>query len=67
MLKGEKAIKLINDLLPFLEEKKPQAKLLLEFFNTGSYRGKEVPLNVKKKRAKIDKALRELKKVEYAI
>lgn len=56
----QNAIKLIEDIFPYLIVKKVQAQIAIEFSHTIKYSGKALPLNVYAKRQELCFALSEL-------
>lgn len=64
-LRSRKAERLCKDILPYLDQKQEECRLLLRFQATMVYRGKEVPQEIKDIRQNIDTELRRLKRVEY--
>ena len=59
---SDSAAELIEKLLPFLNMKNDEAKILMEFQSTVGSRGKKVPDSVLKKRKELLSAMKEVRK-----
>lgn len=59
---GDEAEEACKRLLPFLKEKKPQARILLEHRRLGQWRHKEIPKSVVKRRKELWLKLRKMRR-----